>query len=478
MAETAMLRRKMIRQAIQPTFESWRDAARPLLAARVDPSEILWSDGRAESALPFAVDASNDSLPTAALSIPRAFIEEAKNVAYFRDDARWSLLYRLAFRLTGSEPNLMSIAVDDDVSRLRDMAKAIRRDVHKMHAFVRFRRVLDEGGAEKFVAFHRPDHLIVPLATPFFVERFRVMNWAILTPDESVEWAGGELIHGPGVSSRDAPADDDVEALWLTYYRHIFNPARLKVKHMKQELPVRHWRTLPEAMLIPELIASAGERSKSMQKPGKKSEGYGEPPVPDSKSLNVIRAASKTCLACPWAGHATQTVFGTGPSDARIVMVGECPGDSEDLAGKPFVGPAGKMLRSIIAQAGFDEDAIYFTNAVKHFRFEERGGRRIHQTPSARDVSVCKPWLASELTSIQPKVLVCLGATAAKSILGNGFRITASRGEVMSSEWCGKTLASWHPSAILRVPDKDQAEHMRLNLLEDLTKAFQLANVA
>lgn len=470
----------MVHRSIQPTFESWRDAARPLLAARVEPSEIVWSDGRNAStdALPFATDAENDSLPSRALSIPRAFIDEAAKAAYFRDEHRWSLLYRLAFRLTGGEPNLMSISVDDDVTRLRDMAKAVRRDVHKMHAFVRFRRVLDEDGAEKFVAFHRPDHLIVPLATPFFVERFRVMDWAILTPDESVEWRGRELIVGPGVSERDAPKDDDVEALWLTYYRNIFNPARLKVKAMKTELPVRHWKTLPEATLIPELIAAAGKRSKEMQKPGKASEGYGEPPVPASRSIQVLRDASKACFACPWAKHATQTVFGHGPAGADVVLVGEQPGDSEDRQGEPFVGPAGKLLREIIAQAGFDEDAIYFTNAVKHFKFEERGTRRIHQTPSARDVSVCKPWLEHELKAIKPKVLMCLGATAAKSVLGNGFRITQSRGEVVASEWCKRTLASWHPSAILRVPDKDQADAMRVNLLDDLTKAFQLVRAA
>jgi DNA polymerase len=368
----------------------------------------------------------------------------------------------------------MSIAVDADIARLRDMAKAVRRDNHKMHAFVRFRKVDEGDDIERFVAFHRPDHYIVQLTAPFFLERFRVMRWAILTPDESVEWDLNQLRFGPGVSSRDAPEDDDVEALWLTYYRNTFNPARLKVKHMVQELPKRHWRTLPEAALIPEMIESATVRSEEMQSMAAERAKYGVPPVPASRSLNTLRAANRTCLACPWACKSTQPVFGNGPADAQVILVGEQPGDMEDREGKPFVGPAGKMLRGIIEETGFDDRQIFLTNAVKHFKFEERGTRRIHQTPSARDVSVCKPWLISELEAIKPAVLVCLGATAAKSILGNGFRITQSRGQLLASEWCSQTIATYHPSAILRVPDKQAAEMMRAALFEDLKLAFGL----
>jgi uracil-DNA glycosylase len=473
----------MYHQPIPPTFDAWRDAARTLLARHAPPEEVLWSEQRAGAmdALPFydtAPVSATSPASSVPVAIPRSFIDDAKLASHFRDESRWSFLYRLAFRLTHGEPNLMAIAVDEDVSRLRDMAKAVRRDNHKMHAFVRFRRVIDdvgsEAGVERYVAFHRPDHLIVPLTAQFFVERFRVMKWVILTPDQSVEWDGTSLQFGPGVSSREAPTEDAVEALWLTYYRHIFNPARLKVKHMIQELPKRHWRTLPEAALIPELIQSAEARSENMQTMAAEKAKYEVPPVPESRSLNVLRAASKSCLACPWACKSTQTVFGYGPAEAKIVLVGEQPGDSEDRDGKPFVGPAGKMLRAIIEETGFDAEQIYFTNAVKHFKFEERGTRRIHQTPSARDVSVCKPWLVSELEAIKPQVLMCLGATAAKSVLGNGFRITQSRGEVMASTWCDRTLASYHPSAILRVPEPDAAEAMREALYNDLKKAFAL----
>jgi DNA polymerase len=463
----------MIAKRIQSSFESWRDAARSLLQRGVEPDQIVWTDDCSPAeALSFGEPEGDVRQPAQSrLSIPHGFLEQAQLAACYRDPSRWALLYRIAFRLTHGEPNLMSIVVDDDITRLRSMAKAVSRDRHKMTAFVRFREIVFEG-VPQYIAFHRPDHYIVRLASSFFVERFRPMHWAILTPDESVSWDTRELSFGPGVSSRDGPQEDSVESLWLTYYRSIFNPARLKVKHMIQELPVRHWKTLPEAALIPDLIRSAGSRSQEMQvMAAKRTQDVA--PVPDSTSLRVLEEASRGCLACEWARKCTQTVFGNGPKNARIVLVGEQPGDIEDQKGEPFVGPAGQMLRSIIKETGFDASTIYLTNAVKHFKFEPRGTRRIHQTPSARDVSVCKPWLEAELKAIKPDVLVCLGATAAKSIFGHGFRITQSRGEWIESEWCPNTLASWHPSAILRVPDRDAADAMRSDLLKDLQKAFK-----
>lgn len=463
----------MIAEFIQPTFESWRDASRSLLQRGVEPESVVWTDDSSPAGgLPFKEpDKRSDEQETARLRIPKEFLEQAQLAACYRDASRWSLLYRIAFRLTHGEPKLMSIVVDDDITRLRMMAKAVSRDRHKMTAFVRFREIIVDS-VPHYIAFHRPDHCILRLASAFFVERFRPMHWTILTPEESVQWDTHELRFGPGMSARSGPREDDVEALWLTYYRSIFNPARLKVKQMVQELPVRHWKTLPEAALIPELIRSAGSRSEEMQAMAKR-RTQEVAPVPDSTSLRVLEDAGRTCLACEWARKCTQTVFGKGPKDARIVLVGEQPGDIEDRKGEPFSGPAGQLLRSIIKETGFDESMIYFTNAVKHFKFEPRGKRRIHQTPSARDISVCKPWLEAELKAIRPDVLVCLGATAAKSIFGHGFRITQSRGEWLESDWCRSTLATWHPSAILRVPDPDAAEAMRADLMKDLRMAFK-----
>ncbi|TXI07717.1 MAG: hypothetical protein E6Q76_08165, partial [Rhizobium sp.] len=165
---------------------------------------------------------------------------------------------------------------------------------------------------------------------------------------------------------------------------------------------------------------------------------------------------------------ATQTVFGEGPRDARIVLVGEQPGDREDIAGRPFVGPAGDVLNQALVAAGLQRDEIYVTNAVKHFKFERTGTRRLHQKPSAREASACRPWIEAELRLVQPDVLVCLGTTAAQSLIAPGFSITRQRGEFLSSDWCSATIATYHPSAILRSPTPEQQQRLLSLLINDL----------
>ena len=176
------------------------------------------------------------------------------------------------------------------------------------------------------------------------------------------------------------------------------------------------------------------------------------PPQHDLKSLSK---AAKTCEGCPLYRDATQTVFGKGPADARVVMVGEVPGDREDLAGEPFVGPAGRLLDEALADAGIDRDAVYLTNAVKHFKFKVVSGRRLHQKPGVREMKACKPWLEAEFEAIEPEMIVCLGATAAQSVIAPDFRITRQRGEIFRTDYAPVTLATYHLSAILRAPDPD-----------------------
>lgn len=174
---------------------------------------------------------------------------------------------------------------------------------------------------------------------------------------------------------------------------------------------------------------------------------------PKDATLKELRAAAQHCTACPLYKNATCAVFGEGPARARIVVVGEQPGDQEDREGRPFIGPAGKMLDRALEEAGVDRDEVYVTNAVKHFKFEQRGNRRMHDTPNVREVKACRPWLEAELDRLRPKVVVALGATAARSIFNAVTRIGASRGRVLESEF-GKTLVTIHPSALLRMPDK------------------------
>jgi DNA polymerase len=202
--------------------------------------------------------------------------------------------------------------------------------------------------------------------------------------------------------------------------------------------------------------------------------------LPPKRTLPQLREASKNCHGCDLYCNATQTVFGEGPADASIMFVGEQPGDQEDRAGKPFVGPAGQLLDNVLEEVGIPRDDVYVTNAVKHFKFEPRGTRRIHSKPSAREVAACRPWLEAEIQVIQPPMIVCLGATAAQSLLGASFRITKHRGEILSDQkWAPWMLATYHPSALLRMPDEVMRREARERFTQDLAKvARQLQRVS
>ncbi|HEY3820593.1 MAG TPA: UdgX family uracil-DNA binding protein [Polyangiaceae bacterium] len=196
--------------------------------------------------------------------------------------------------------------------------------------------------------------------------------------------------------------------------------------------------------------------------------------VPATHSLATLASAAKACEGCDLYTRATQTVFGSGPSDAALVVVGEQPGDEEDRAGEPFVGPAGRVLDELLSEAGVDRRLVYVTNAVKHFKWEPRGKRRMHSKPSPGQVTACHPWLAAELALVPAKVVVCLGATAAQSMLGPSFRLTHSFGEVVTSGG-RQVIATYHPSAILRMPTHEDREKARAQLRQDLARAWKLA---
>jgi uracil-DNA glycosylase family protein len=190
--------------------------------------------------------------------------------------------------------------------------------------------------------------------------------------------------------------------------------------------------------------------------------------LPKRLTLPALREAARECRGCPLYQRATQTVFGEGRPGARVVMIGEQPGDEEDLAGRPFVGPAGRLLDELMDTAGLDRDKIYVTNAVKHFKWVPRGKRRIHQKPSSSEVEACRPWLEVELAAIAPEVLILLGATAAQSLLGKSFRVTKSRGVLFESRWARQTLATVHPSSLLRIPDADDRRAARAEFAAEL----------
>jgi uracil-DNA glycosylase len=198
--------------------------------------------------------------------------------------------------------------------------------------------------------------------------------------------------------------------------------------------------------------------------------------LPDTRSLRTLAEASQSCRGCPLYANATQAVFGEGPKNASVVFVGEQPGDAEDIAGEPFVGPAGRLLDSVMDEVGIDRSKVYVTNAVKHFKWTPKGKRRMHAKPSSREMAACRPWLEAELELIKPKVLVCLGATAAQSLLGRSFRLTKVRGQPFESDWAKWTMATYHPSAVLRAKQTDQADEVMAAFRDDLLGIARLIN--
>ena len=518
---------------VEPTaaFDQFRQRARALLAAGVPPgaAQGTWGgcvDGARRGAADlFAADSSVTVHPSAvgggsSPAVPRSFIALARRVVLHSAPGRFDALYALLWRLV-HEPGLRHDPLDADLLRLRQMARAVQRDAYKMRAFVRFRPVQDHGATDVtepaqdvtlHVAWFEPEHDVLEAVAPWFARRFAGMRWAILTPRRSVRWSPGHqrLHFGHGAERAQAPAADAGEALWLTYYRHIFNPARINLPLMRQHMPRKYWANLPEAAAIADLAAEANERTAGMlAQAAHQSDGatslqnqellapdeqalapvftpetravaatikatpitfVARPPPPAPATLGGLHAAVQACAACPLSACATQAVNGAGPLRARLLLVGEQPGDQEDLAGRPFVGPAGQLLNQALAQAGLDRGELFLTNAVRHFKHELRGKRRIHKTPGQREAAACRPWLLQEIELVQPIALLALGATAARALLGPGVTLAEARGRWWPGPGGRPVLVTWHPAALLRLPPERKRDGWR-QWLADLRTA-------
>jgi uracil-DNA glycosylase len=462
-------------------FDGWRKAARALALNDVKPSDVSW---RVVGDAPelFAPTAPPHEPPERTFNVPARFIELAEVAILHRNPERFALLYRLLWRLR-THHDLFDIATDPDVAEVAAMAKAVRRDEHKMHAFVRFREVGREQNSH-FVAWFEPEHHIVELAAPFFARRFADMPWSILTPDVCAHWDGHAVTITPGVAKSEAPSADRLEETWRSYYASIFNPARLKVQAMQKEMPRKYWRNLPEASLIKPLIEGAGRTASAMianvatepHKPQKRPEPSkaSEMARKHADDIETLREEAADCRACPLYKEATQTVFGEGQQTARMMLVGEQPGDKEDLAGKPFVGPAGQMLDRALEEAGIDRSTVYVTNAVKHFKFVPRGKIRLHQKPNTPEIRACRQWYERELAAIRPDLVVAMGATAAQSVFGKITPVNKNRGRPVDLDDGTRALVTVHPSYLLRLPDAEARAREYRRFVEDLKVAADL----
>jgi len=454
-------------------FDGWRRQARWLATRAIPPGEVQWRINGATSLLDDVLTEVPGSSASSELKVPRVFVDLARKVILHSSPDRFAALYKVLLRL-GIEPQLLEVEVDPDVMRLRIFERQVRHDEHRMHAYVRFRKVDDSSGTQ-FVAWYVPEHHIVEATAQFFVRRFAGQRWAILTPERSAYWDGEHLALGDGVPRTEAPTDDALENLWRTYYASVFNPARVNLKVTQGHMPRKFWSQLPEAQLIQPLAAAAKARAGHMvaaeAAAPRRSRAVRAAPI--ASALTTISGAGEAqrklldqCRHCPLWEHATQAVPGEGPAPARLMMVGEQPGDQEDLAGRPFVGPAGQLLDRALADAGIDRRTTYVTNAVKHFKYELRGKRRLHKKPAELEIAACHRWYESEVATVQPELIVALGATAVRAVLGRALPILAHRGTLIepSAEMAPNTrvLVTVHPSYLLRVlPETREAEYAK-----------------
>lgn len=458
------------------TAEAWRDAARGFLNAGIPPEQVTWGDSTTEAGL---FDDPAPALPAAAVTVPRSFVGMANTVVWHSDPTRFARLYAFLWRLKDA-PHLMADRGDAQLAKLRMMEKNVRRCQHKMKAFVRFREIgAPDDARRSFAAWFEPTHHTVEPTAQFFARRFADMDWRILTPDICAFFENGVLRFDLDHPRPDLP-EDASEGLWVTYFRNIFNPARLKVQAMQSEMPKKYWKNMPEAAAIPDLIATAPARAREM--------ALAAPSLPPPRALAAqAQQAALTsvwegpvealprdiaaCTRCPLHKTATQAVPGEGPGDAAVMIVGEQPGDQEDLIGRPFVGPAGQLFDKVAQEVGLDRSKVYLTNAVKHFKFVPRGRRRIHQRPDRDEISHCRWWLQAEIAQVRPKLIVALGATAAQALTGNGAEIARRRGQIEAGLDGIAVLLTFHPSYMLRLGDEEHRRLVLQQFAEDLTAA-------
>lgn len=433
-------------------FDAWRDAARQAVMAGIAPERIVWATPGGDGDL---FVGGGTALPPADAAAPRPhvsrpFIDQARKAALHADPQRFALLYRLLWRLQAN-PRLMEDAADPEVRKLHDLARVVRRDIHKMRAFVRFREVAD-GQGERFVAWFEPEHHILRANAAFFVNRFTAMRWSILTPQGALHWDGESLSEGSPASRADAPSGDDMETLWRKYYASTFNPARLKVGAMLKEMPRKYWKNLPEAALIPQLVAGAQAREAAMVDAGKSLFAEAAP-----ASLAAIAQQIEACRRCPIGCNGTRAVMGEGAGTSGLMVVGEQPGDVEEQRGRAFVGPAGQVLRGHLDEAGIDFGRAYVTNAVKHFKFTPQGKRRLHQSPSAGEIDTCRWWIEGERKIVRPRLVLALGASAARSLLGRTVSVQQARAAPLALDDGSELWITTHPSYLLRLQDAGRA---------------------
>lgn len=485
---------------VEGGYSSWRTQALRALAAGWPPQALTWTERTSVSnavAEQMALDYTSSQTTTYGVSrdapqaaeslgaiaevrVSRALAGMLRSAAAYRSPDRWAFLYRVLWRWHCGDRSVAS-AADEDGTRLHAMVKAVRRTRHDMIAYVRFRRH-DRADMPQYWAWYEPEHDVLANVAEYFARRMGESSWSIGTPQGAALWDGRTLrfsnapIDGAAIRVAAGSADQ-VEPLWLRYYQSIFNPARLNETALQQRMPVRFWNGLPEARLIPSMIADARSGASRVGQVGAVAAMPGRQVSVDAQRAQPLRAAPDSldlCRRCELWRHATQPVPGKGAKTARLMLVGEQPGDHEDLAGQVFVGPAGRVLDEALRHAGVARDSLYLTNAVKHFKWIARGKRRMHKTPAQREVEACAHWLHRELAQVRPAVIITLGATALRTVLGREAHLQDYLGAPvrLGQAWL---IATWHPSYALRVGGTGEREKVLAGLAEAIAQGQRLA---
>ncbi|OLY45253.1 DNA polymerase [Bartonella apis] len=461
----------------QGDFDEWRTTARLLLQDEMRPEDVFWHYHSApnlfdsEPATQHSEQYSHAQQSHEFL-VPKQFINLAKNVICHESKGSAALLYRLLYRLQ-QDKTLLEKIYDIDTATALSRQKAVSHDIHHMHAFLRFKEIcnLDNDNFRRcFTAWYEPQHFIIAEAIPFFCRRFSDMDWQILTPKGSAFYFNKRLFFGEPIFKKPQNKDE-IEELWKTYFASIFNPARLKVKTMQSHMPKKYWSNLPEAEIIDSLIGDAETRIETMERQpvlqpplfhSRLSEKHAQNSVQTNfrsrtvpETSDILNNSIRSCKRCPLHCSATQAVCGEGPENASLMIVGEQPGDREDLVGRPFVGPAGQVFDRAARRVGLKREEVYITNAVKHFKYELKGRKRLHKRADRSEVEHCRWWLMKEIDIVKPKLIVAMGKTALFSLTDLNEPLSGLVGKVIETEEKIPVLVTFHPSYLLRIKSEE-----------------------
>jgi uracil-DNA glycosylase len=417
--------------ANETDWEGWRKATRSLVLAGTEPDDVRWAVR--------SHDEEGDPLQegTGSFGVSRSLVSLASLAIQAREPARFDLLYRLVWSANAGK------ADEDATRRAQGLALAVRAEAHRMRTHVRFLPVDD-----CYVGWYEPAHFVLESNAQLIARRFPDLSFAIVTPDGVAHWDRKELHFASGTHISD---DEALQRWWHAHHATLLRDARAGT-------------AIPEAEDLDE----------APRPPDRPPLGPVVLPMHADPPLQEATQEAGNCRRCHLYEPATQTVFGEGPSHARVLFVGEQPGDQEDVIGRPFVGPAGQIMDRAMEEAGLDRRTVYITNAVKHFKFTPRGKRRIHQTPETPEIQACRFWLDVELVRMRPKLVVAMGGTAARALLGRPVTITRERGRPIELPDGQTSFVTVHPSFLLRVPDEDAKAREYRAFVADLRKVMEL----